>query len=202
MDALHGRAGCDPKLVAEQDAQTVVDEQRLGRVAVPVERLHQDPVAGLAVRRQLDQPAAALLGLRQRRAAEAEPRLREALEAAHPDVVEAPPPLVQPRAVMTLEEGAAGHVIRDAGRAPGLRPLAIGDMGLRPVQRLERGLDVDERVPRQHELDLRSSAARAPGRRRAAASRAGRSAEDGGRAARPHRRRQSAARRGPSGAAG
>src|SRR5215210_3285424 len=127
VDALHGRAGRNPELVAEQDAQAVVDEQRLRVVAAPLERLHEDPVAGLAVRRQLDETAPAFLRLRQRRSAEAEPRRCEALESVDRNIVEATPPLVQPRAVVTLEQGTAGHVIRDAGRAPRLGPLAVGD---------------------------------------------------------------------------
>ena len=48
-------------------------------------------------------------------------------------------------------------MVGDAGRAPGLGPLAVRDVRLGPMERLERGLDVDERVRRQQELDLRSS---------------------------------------------
>ena len=114
-------------------------------------------MAGLAVWRHLDEPAPAFLGLRQRRSAEAEPRRREALETVQPNVVKAPPPLVQPRAVVALEKRTAGDVIGDAGRAPRLRPLAAGDVGLRPMQSFKRRFDVDEGVPRQYELDLRSS---------------------------------------------
>ena len=138
-------------------AEALLVYDRLRVVAALLERLHQDPVAALAVRRQLDQPAPAILGLRQRRSAEAEPRRGKALESAQANVVEAMPPLVQPQAVVTLEQRTAGHVIGDAGRAPCLRPLAVGDVGLRPVQSLDRCLDVDERVARQHELDLGSS---------------------------------------------
>ena len=114
-------------------------------------------MARLAIRRELDQPAGAFLGLRQCRPAEAEPRRREALEPAHANVVEAPPPLLEPRPGLTLEQGPARDVIRDAGRAPGLRPLALRDVRLRAVCGLQRRLDIDERAGRQHELDLRSS---------------------------------------------
>src|SRR5687768_6755242 len=103
VDGLHVRAGRDPELVAEQDAQALVDAQRLGDIAASLERLHQDPVAGLAVRSQLDEPAPALFGLRQRRPAEAEPRRGETFQPAHANVLEASPPLIEPWAVVTLE---------------------------------------------------------------------------------------------------
>ena len=96
VDALYGRAGRDPELVAEQEAQAVVDAQRLCDVPALRERLHQDQVAGLAERGQLDQLARTIRGLRQRRSAESEPGRCEALEPAQPNVVEASPPFVQP----------------------------------------------------------------------------------------------------------
>ena len=55
VDALDGWAGRDPELVAEQEAQAVVDAQRLCDVPTLRECLHQDQVAGLAERGQLDQ---------------------------------------------------------------------------------------------------------------------------------------------------
>ena len=80
MDALHGRAGGDAELVAQQHAQAVVGEQRLGDISAPLERLHQDSVAGLTVRSKLDQLTCSIFGLRQRAASKAKPRFREALE--------------------------------------------------------------------------------------------------------------------------
>jgi len=94
VDALYGWAGRDPELVAEQEAQAVVDAQGLCDVPALRERLHQDQVAGLAERGQLDQLARTIRGLGQRRPAEAEPRRCEALEPAQADVVEASPPVV------------------------------------------------------------------------------------------------------------
>jgi hypothetical protein len=58
---------------------------------------------------------------------------------------------------VALEQGAAGDVERDTGRAPGLGPLAAREVGLRAVQGLEGCLDVDEGVGREYELDLRSA---------------------------------------------
>src|SRR5205807_7532986 len=138
-------------------AQAIVDTQRLRDVAAPLECLHQDPVSALAVRGELDQPAPALLRLGQGRAAEAESRLREALEPAQADILESPPPVLEPRLVLTLEQSAAGNVIGDARRTPGLRPLAVGDVGFRAVRGLEGRLHVDESVWWQDQLDLRSS---------------------------------------------
>jgi hypothetical protein len=42
MDALDGRAGSDPEIVAEQDAHAIVGEQRLCGVAPPLERFDQE----------------------------------------------------------------------------------------------------------------------------------------------------------------
>src|SRR5207245_3674545 len=95
--------------------------------------------------------------LRKSGTAQPKPRRCEALEPAHPNIAQASSPLVKPGAVVTLEQGAAGHVIGDASRAPSLRPLALRDVGLGAVQASERGLNVDESVGRKHELDLRSS---------------------------------------------
>jgi hypothetical protein len=133
VNTLHGRAGHDSKVVPEQDAEAIVGEQRLRYVAAALESLHQDPVTGLAVRGEFDEPAGAILSLWQCRSAEAEPRSGEALEPPLANVVEASPPLVQPRPLLTLEQGPIGHVIGDAGRAPRLRPLAARDVGLRAV---------------------------------------------------------------------
>ena len=80
MDALHGRARGNAELVAQQHAQAVVGEERLGDISASLERLHQDSVPGLTVRSKLDQLACAIFGLRQRRAAKAKPRFGEALE--------------------------------------------------------------------------------------------------------------------------
>lgn len=157
VDALDRRTGLDPEFVAKQDAQAVVDEQRLRDVAAPLECLHQDPVAGLAVWSEFDEPATALLGLRERRPTELEPRHREALEPAQANVIEASPPLVKPDVVVTLEQRAAGDVIGHAGRPPSLWPFPVCCMELGAMDGFECSLDVDERVARQHELDLRSS---------------------------------------------
>ncbi len=157
VDALYGWAGRDPELVVEQEAQAVVDTQRLCDVPALRERLHQDHVAGLAKRGQLDQLTRTIRGLRQSRPAEPEPCLCEALEPAQPNVVEASPPFVQPGLVVTLEQRPAGDVIGDPGGAPRFRPLAGSDVRLGTVQPIERGLDIDECAGRQHELELGST---------------------------------------------
>ena len=138
----------------EQEAQPVVDEHGFGGVPTLLERFHQDPVAALAERSERDEAVAALLGLGQGRSTESEPCRCDAFQPAQPNVIQPPPPVVQPGHVEALEQRSAGHVVRDACRAPGFGPLAGGHMRLGTVQRLERRLDVDERVGRQHELDL------------------------------------------------
>jgi hypothetical protein len=49
VDALQGPAGSDAQLVAQQHTQPVIGQQGLGDVSAPLERLDQDPVAGLPV---------------------------------------------------------------------------------------------------------------------------------------------------------
>ena len=167
VDALHGRAGRGAEPVAQQDAQAVVDQEGLRVVAALLERLHEDPVAALVVRSQLDEPSPAFLRPGQRGPPEAEAGRRKALESSDADELEALA-LVEPHAVLTLQERSAGDVVRDPGRPPGLRPLAGVDVGLRAVNGLERGLDVDERVRGQDELELRrprSSSGPTPGTR-------------------------------------
>ena len=50
VEVLRLRAGRDAELGAQADAQLLEHAQRLGRVALHGERLHQEPLAGLAVR--------------------------------------------------------------------------------------------------------------------------------------------------------
>jgi hypothetical protein len=111
-------------------------------------------MGGLAVGRELGQHPGALLGLRQRGAAEAESGGGEALQPAEPDLLEAAPPLVDPGRLQPGQERPGGDVVGDACRTPRLRPAPLGDAGLRPVRALQRRLGVDEGRLRQQQLDL------------------------------------------------
>ena len=158
----------------QQHAQAVVDEQRLRGVAAPLQRLHQNPIAVLAVGRQLDEPPAALLGLGQRRAAEAETRCGEALEPAAGACrrgAAATRPATGGRDHAAADGWPRSRRRRTAPRPP---PTRGGDVGPRAVQGLEGGLDVDEgvRAPARARSLIARSGGR--GRRRCAASTAGR----------------------------
>src|SRR3712207_6874340 len=50
------------------------------------------------------------------------------------------------------EQGPIGDVIGDTSRPPGLRPLALGDVGLRAMCGLERCLDINEGFGRQQDF--------------------------------------------------
>ena len=98
----------------------------------------------------------ALLGLRQRRAAETEAGRGQALQPAEPDLLQPAPPLVDPGGLMPGEERPGGDVVGDTGRTPGGRPASFRDAGLRPVRALECRLDIDEGLLRKEQLDLRA----------------------------------------------
>jgi hypothetical protein len=150
-------ARLDAELISEQHPEAFIGAQSLRDVALPLECLHENAMAGLTVWSELYELASAALGLRQGRPTQFEPRRRQALEPAQPDILEASSPLVEPGNIVTLQQRTTGDVVRDAGRTPGLGLLAARHMRLRAMDALEGGLDVDERITGQHELDLRPS---------------------------------------------
>ena len=98
MDGLHGGAGCDPKLLSEQEPEPLVGAERLGDVASPLECLHEDAVPGLAVGRKLGQRPGPFLGLGQCRAAKAKAGGGEALQTTQSDLLQPASPLGRSRA--------------------------------------------------------------------------------------------------------
>ena len=98
--------GRDAELVAQQAAQLLVDAQRLGDVAGRRERLHQQPVAALAVRRARDQLARGGLAA-------------DALERRQPQLLDLLAPLARPRGVDVREEAGADQLQCRAGIGAG-----------------------------------------------------------------------------------
>ena len=115
-----GRRG-RAELVAQQHAQLVVDPQRLGEVAARRQQLHQQRVAGLAVRLALDQRPRRAIGGRQLAAAQPQRRAGQRLQRVGVQPVElgallvdpAPRELGQQRPLEALQRRA-----RPLGRAP------------------------------------------------------------------------------------
>ena len=115
-----GRRG-RAELVAQQHAQLVVDPQRLGEVAARRQQLHQQRVAGLAVRLALDQRPRRAVGGRQLAAAQPQRRAGQRLQRVGVQPVElgallvdpAPRELGQQRPLEPLQRRA-----RPLGRAP------------------------------------------------------------------------------------
>ena len=154
VQGAHGFAGCHPELVAQQHAHALVGGQRLRDLAARSERLHQQPMAGLAQRRLAHQLRRRPLGGVGVRSAEREPGLRERLERAQPQVVEVGAPLLHPRRVVAGEESAAGDLHRGRGGVARRRPVAARDRGPRALAGRPRLVDVDLGAggQRQHQL--------------------------------------------------
>ena len=102
------------ELLAQQPAQVLERAHRLGRVARRLVRLHQQPVRGLAERRQRHGRAGRFGRLR--RLAGAQRGVRQHLQRAHPQRCRAAALLVQPRAVAVGKERA--EAVARARRAP------------------------------------------------------------------------------------
>ncbi len=103
-------AGRGPELVAQQHAQGLVGGERLGDLAARRQRLHQQPVAGLAQRRRAHQLRGGALRAGGMRAAEREPGLRPQLERAQAHVLELAAALVHPGRVVAGQQPAAGDL--------------------------------------------------------------------------------------------
>ena len=106
-------------------------------------------MAALAVGRGGDQLPGRALAHGQLRAAEPERAGRVALERAHVEVLELPPALDDPRAVLAGQEAAAADEQGGQRRAPGPGPVPLGDRRLGPVGRLVGDLEVDPGVGRE-----------------------------------------------------
>ena len=140
VERHHGRPGRRAELVAQQLAQLVERAQRLGGVARRLVDLHQQPVRGLAERRQPDRGARGVLGGVELAAAEPQPRLAERLQRAQAQALDLAAAVAHPRPVALGEERLGAERERGAGLRGGVLPAAV-------VERLGRDLDgVGERL--------------------------------------------------------
>ena len=128
----HRRAGRRPELLAQQDAHRLVGGQRLRDLATRGQRLHQQPVAGLAQRRRAHELARRALGAVHVCAAEREPGLGQPLERPQPEASSAragaPRPMARrgragsraprsPTATVAASQGRRPVTVRDRHRA-------------------------------------------------------------------------------------
>ena len=112
-------AGRGPELVAQQHAQGLVGGERLGDLAARRQRLHQQPVAGLAQRRRAHQLRGGALRAGGMLAAEREPRPRPQLERVQAHVLE----LARGARAPTARRGRAGSRGRRSRRSPTPTPM-------------------------------------------------------------------------------
>jgi hypothetical protein len=132
-------------------SQRFVYEQRLRRVPARLERLHQQPVPALAVRRALDQLPSRSLRRVELAAADREAGTPHQLERADEDLLQAPPLRVDPRRVLARQKLARRDVLGDPSGAPGTDEVSLRDRALRPVQPFGGRLEVDPGVVRKRE---------------------------------------------------
>src|SRR5205085_1479592 len=83
------------------------------------------------------------------RAAEPEAGRRVTFERPRLELVEMASPLVDPRAVLAVQEPAPGGEQRDQGRAPGVIPRAGGHARLGAVDRFAGCFEIDPRIGRK-----------------------------------------------------
>ena len=136
------------ELLAQQHAHALEGLKRLG--VVPAGRVgsHQEPVARLAERRQLDKLTRGELSPHGPLAPDRERCLRQDLERLQPVVLLGAPVLLEPGSVEERHQLVLVDVQRDL--CMGARGLGVG--GKRGAGRVERrlgGLDVHDRVRRQ-----------------------------------------------------
>ena len=143
MQVLCRRARRDAEVLAEPKSKRVVDEQRLRRVPLRHERLHQEPVPALAIGSAVDQSPGGTLRRLELTAADLEARPADELERAHEDLVEALPLLGDPGRVFSGQQLSGRDVLRDAAGAPCARKVALRDETLGAVQALGRRFQID-----------------------------------------------------------
>src|SRR5438034_10930111 len=114
MELLRCARWCGAELVPQQRAQPLVELQRLGAVSLYFEDVHQQPVAGLAVRRRSDQRSRRTGSGVDFAAADLEAGLRDELERMQVEILEPSAPVVDPLRLLPGEERAAADVLRDA----------------------------------------------------------------------------------------
>ena len=140
----------DAELLGEQVAGPAVGAERLAAVAGHPVGLHEQDVAGVAVRLQGDQ----LLGRLDRhpQLTAADGRARDGVEGADPQGEEPAADSVDPLALGAHEERLGGDGLGHDRLGQGPVGVATGDGRLRRLDRRRRQLDVDDDVGGQAEL--------------------------------------------------
>ena len=158
MQRPRGLAGRRAQLVAQEDTQPLVGRKGLGHLAARRQRLHQQPVAGLAQRRFAHQLRRGPLGAVGMCSAEREPGLRLDLQRAQAQIGDVAADVVHPGVVVTGQEPAAGDGHHRRCRLPRRGRLVAIDRHpglLGPAARL---LDVDLRAIGQRQRKLAAAA--------------------------------------------
>ena len=140
----------------------VVDTKGFGAVALPLEREHQQPVAGLAIGGDLHERPGRPFGRMELTATDLKACLRRQLETPLVRVAQMTTVLVEPRRLLAVQQLARGDVLDDPRWSPGGCPLLAIDCPLGSVQRLGHRLDVDPGVRSQGEPKLRAPLQREP----------------------------------------
>ncbi len=129
------RRGRDAQLIAQQRAEALEGPHRLSYVALRLQRLHQQHVAGLAVGLGLDQALCGALDRAQLGAAQSHARAADDLKGLQAQVIELSASALQPGRLRAGEQPAAGDVERHLSLSPSLA-------GVSTPEGLERALDV------------------------------------------------------------
>ena len=158
MQRLHVGARGRAQLVAQQHPQVVVGAQRLGDVAAPGERRHEQPVAALAKRRGLDRLARGALGVGEPIAAERDAGGRHRLQRAQPQLGDLAAAILRPRRFVAGQEAAAGDLHTAAAALHARLRVAGSERRVGALGGVQRGLEVDPRPGGQHELELAAPA--------------------------------------------
>ena len=132
--------------------QPFVDKECLGVVSAADERLHEQPVAALAVRREFEQSARVAIGRSHFGAANTQARRSVTLYGPQSDVLEPPPSLDDPRRVFTGKEPAVRNPPRDCRRSDPAGPVLDVDGRLCLVDLPLGDLKIDRGIRRRYEL--------------------------------------------------
>jgi predicted small metal-binding protein len=151
---LRRRAWGGPQLVTQAPSERLVHEQSLRSVASGFERLHQQAVSALAVRRALDQLPGGSCSRVELPAADRDAGAPDELQRADEDLLEPPALRVDPGRVLAWQEPARRHVLRDASGPPGTGEVPLSDRALRSVKTLGRRLEIDPRVVGKREPEI------------------------------------------------
>ena len=119
-ELLYGCARQDPKLVIEQSPQVVIRAHGFGDVALRGQRAHLQQMPGLAVGGRRNERVRAPAGVRERRGADRQRGLAEALERLKAQLLHLPSGLLEPLRLVVRNQATrrALRCARSGSRAP------------------------------------------------------------------------------------